>query len=291
MNIAFRSLSTLTLLCLSGCGLPLLNLPWVQEEKSSVGYEIFEPPPLSGPPPLVPSTEPVQLINKQYNTDLSHFKSASPNNIEACEKQLNLKPIEEIADPTNFGERHLKDFQGRFLINTPQLIVIHETVMSGQATLNLFQTPHPRDQDQVSYHMLIEEDGSLIRVVPDAKRAYGAGMSAFGDFTQYTKANTAGSINNIALHISLVSPFDGRGDQESHSGYTNKQYSTLAKQVLLWQATFGIPMTRVTTHQAVDRSHSKYDPRSFNWKRFDNEYKNASKTCGLWNYDNGKAGF
>ena len=56
MNIAFRSLSTLTLLCLSGCGSPLLNLPWVQEEKSSVGYEIFEPPPLSGPPPRVPST-------------------------------------------------------------------------------------------------------------------------------------------------------------------------------------------------------------------------------------------
>jgi len=212
MNIAFRALSTLTLLCLSGCGSPLLNLPWVQDEKSSPSLsEIFESQSLPPPPPPVSSTEPVPLKIKQYNTDLSYFKSANPKKIEACEKKLNLKPIEEIADPTNFGERHLKDFQGRLLINTPQLIVIHETVVSGQATLNLFQTPHPRDQDQLSYHMLIEEDGLLIRVVPDANRAYGAGMSAFGDFTQYTKAIAVGSINNIALHISLVSPFDGRG--------------------------------------------------------------------------------
>ena len=74
--------------------------------------------------------------------------------------------------------------------------------------------------------------------------------STFGDATQRTKLGSVSSINNIALHISLVSPADGRGDTSAQSGYTDEQYKSLAAQVLLWQAKFGIPFTRLTTHAA-----------------------------------------
>jgi len=231
----------------------------------------------------------VSLENSPFliEPSTSLLATEPPEVIARCDSLLNSSPIElQLAHHTNYGKRHVRDFKGRTLVSKPQLIVLHETVVSGPVTIQLFQTPHPRDEDQGSYHMLIERDGSRIQLVPDSNRAYGAGNSSFGDVSQKLKANSSGSINNIALHISLVSPIDGRGDSLSHSGYTNAQYRSLAHQILLWQASFGIPMSRVTTHYAVDRSHTRYDPRNFRWDRFDSSYQKASKICGLKIYNN-----
>ena len=43
----------------------------------------------------------------------------------------------------------------------------------------------------------------------------------------------------------------------------------------------GIPMRRITTHAAVDRSHSRRDPRSFRWERFDRAWLQAASSCGI----------
>lgn len=200
----------------------------------------------------------------------------------SCKRDLGLKAeIHAPADRTNYGQRAVKDVLGRQIPNQPALIVLHETVLPAADTVSLFRTPHVRDADQMSYHVLIDRSGRLIRIVPDQYRAYGSGYSAFGDFTIHTKSRTNFSINNVALHISLESPVDGRGDADSHSGYTRNQYDTLAKQILLWQAAHGIPITRVTTHANVDRSHSRYDPRSFRWNVFDIFHRQHAMTCQL----------
>jgi N-acetyl-anhydromuramyl-L-alanine amidase AmpD len=218
-------------------------------------------------------------------------QAANPSQIQECEALLQLPEEEpQPAHPTNFGERKTKDSWGRELQVKPMVIVLHETVISEAQTVDLFQTNHPEDNQQVSYHMLIARDGRRIRVVPDEKRAYGSGMSAFGDVTMRTRPGAVGSINNIALHISLITPPDGRGDVHAHSGYSAAQYRSLAEQVLLWQAKFGIPITRLTTHAAVDRSRSRYDPRSFRWDRFDPYYQHAAKICAFDQYDNQQAG-
>ena len=211
--------------------------------------------------------------------------------LTSCYNRLSLPPEQAaLADPSNFGKRESRDGWGRSLNSTPQLIVLHETVISGPQTVALFKTNHPEDDQQASYHLLIDRDGRRLRIVPDEMRAFGSGMSAFGDATQRTKPTSVGSVNNIALHVSLVSPVDGRDDRDGHSGYTEAQYKNLAGQVLLWQAAFGIPMTRVTTHAAVDRSHSRYDPRSFRWDRFDPHYRSAAAICGFSQFDNQQAG-
>jgi hypothetical protein len=59
--------------------------------------------------------------------------------------------------------------------------------------------------------------------------------------------------------------------------------------VLLWQARHGIPLSRLTTHAAVDRSRSRYDPRSFRWERFDAAWRAAADRCGLRSLDTGRA--
>lgn len=198
----------------------------------------------------------------------------------ACSKAIKKGSEKlELADKTNYGNRDALDAIDRKIPHKPELIILHETVISAGETIKLFKTPHPNDQDQASYHVLVDRTGGFARIVPDGKRAYGSGFSKFGDFTVHNKSRVNFSINNVALHISLESPTDGQRDTSSHSGYTRKQYSSLAKQILLWQAKYGIPVFRITTHASVDRSHSRYDPRSFRWDELDYYHRLYAKTC------------
>jgi len=239
------------------------------------------------------TAKPSEIENVNFNKmswpDVQHLTSSgmaplSKADLDACRSSLGLaKEQEAPAHSDNFGDRDSKDVLGRKIPNNPALIILHETVISAPATINLFQTPHPKDNDQASYHMMVSQKGDLTRFVPDESRAYGAGYSRFGDFTVHSKSPNNFSVNNVALHISLETPPDGRGDVASHSGYTGDQYNTLAKQVLLWQAKYGIPIFRVTTHASVDRSHSRYDPRTFRWDLFDVYHRKHAATCGLVN--------
>ncbi|WOD40399.1 peptidoglycan recognition family protein [Nodosilinea sp. E11] len=173
------------------------------------------------------------------------------------------RQVTALADPSNYGDRFATDINGQVLHND-FIAVIHETVGSAQSALNLFRTHHPRDQDQVSYHTLIGRDGTVYYIVPPEKRAFGAGNSVFngpnGPETVRTNPAFPPSVNNFAYHISLETPGDGMNNRRSHSGYTQAQYASLAW--LLAQTT--IPDNRITTHQAVDRSGNRMDPRSFN---------------------------
>ncbi len=211
--------------------------------------------------------------------------------LAACSARLGLAAeLPRPAHASNFGERQPRDAWGRALPHEPRLIVLHETVISAPATVKLFATPHPRDEDQASYHLLVDRQGQRLRIVPDGARAYGAGMSAFGDMTVRPRASSLGSINNVALHLSLETPADGRGESDGHSGYSEAQYRAAAAQVLLWQGRWGIPLNRLTSHAAVDRSRSRYDPRSFRWERFMPAWQAAARRCGWSGYDSGSAG-
>ena len=217
--------------------------------------------------------------------DLQQLLPTSPELATKCKEILGLKEIWQPADKTNYGFRRPKDLAGGRIPNQPSLIVLHETVLPLDPTLKLFSTPHPNDTQQVSYHLVLARDGSLYRIVVDEFRAYGAGWSAWGDSTIRHRGSkipaAAGSINNVALHISLVSPADGAGNSDGHSGYSNQQYSQLAQQVLLWQLRWGIPMRRVTNHASIDRSQSRSDPRSFRWHLFDRAWQVAAKRCNV----------
>lgn len=174
-----------------------------------------------------------------------------------------------LAHPTNFGDRFLQDISGQPVNNAP-IVVLHETDASGQSTLNFFQTPHANDDDQVSYHALIAEDGKVIYIVPPDKRAFGAGNSVFVNNDRQKEAVKTNpkfppSVNNFAYHISLVTPRDGRGSRRrNHSGYSQAQYESLAWLI----SKLGVTADRITTHQLVDRSGERVDPRSFNVRYF-----------------------
>lgn len=168
-----------------------------------------------------------------------------------------------LADPSNYGQRFTVDASGNPVTND-YLVVLHETVGSASSAINLFQTHHPRDEDQVSYHTLITLDGTVVYVVPPEQRAFGAGNSSFptssGEESVFTNPDFPSSVNNFAYHISLETPRDGQNNNaRAHSGYTAMQYQSLAW--LLSRTT--VPEERITTHKHVDRSGTRTDPRSF----------------------------
>lgn len=173
------------------------------------------------------------------------------------------RQIVTFAHQTNFGDRKAADIKGKAVYNEP-LVVLHETVGSLYGAISLFQTPHPRDDDQVSYHALIGLDGTIVYVVPPDKRAYGAGNSGFQGEAVQTNPRYPASVNNFAYHISLETPPSGIHGGRRHQGYTDAQYRSLAWLV----ARTGVPNERLTTHREVDRSNSRLDPRSFDWRKF-----------------------
>ena len=188
---------------------------------------------------------------------------------QTTEAVANFKPrqVMALANSTNYGKRLSKDIYGK-PVNNPWIVVLHETVSSGSATIRFFQTPHYRESEQASYHALIMRDGTLVYLVPSDKRAFGAGNSVFmgpnGPEAVKTHPKFPPSVNNFAYHISLETPADGNNNHATHSGYTRAQYQSLAWLV----AQTKVSDSRITTHKAIDRSGERQDPRSFNSQVF-----------------------
>ena len=182
-------------------------------------------------------------------------------------------------DPTNFGERHRQDAFGRALDINPRVVVMHETVYSMQSAVNTFMTPHPRDEDQVSYHTLVGLDGAVLDLVPPINRAYGSGNSSFLGEWAITNKNLKGSVNNFALHISLETPSDGANANSRHSGYTAKQYDALALVLSGWIRRFDLAPAAITTHRHVDNGGERSDPRSFDWSALQSRLAALGDLC------------
>jgi N-acetylmuramoyl-L-alanine amidase len=202
-----------------------------------------------------PLTRACSAVDPALQSRLARLQAALP----ASTQRLRIHP-------TNYGERQVQDAFGNPLDPTPRLVVLHETVYGLSSAINTFLTPHPRDDDQVSYHMLIGERGEIVEALDPSKRAFGAGNSAFQGQWAVTNPKVGGSVNNFALHLSLETPVDGEHPGGGHSGYSPEQYDAMAVVLADWMQRFAIPPQAITTHRHVDLAGERADPRSFNWQ-------------------------
>ena len=185
--------------------------------------------------------------------------------LQALQRDLPSRTRRVSIDPSNYGERTTRDAYGNSVDTMPSLVVLHETVYGIGSAINTFTTHHPHDQDQVSYHLLIGEDGQVVETLDPSKRAFGAGYSAFKGRWDVTNPNMDGSVNNFALHLSLETPLDGEDADSAHSGYSSLQYDALAVVLANWMRQYRIPFDHITTHRHVDLGGERADPRSFDW--------------------------
>jgi N-acetyl-anhydromuramyl-L-alanine amidase AmpD len=247
---------------LAGAGGPRSLLDLLEEVRQ---------PPVSEPPQEVPKPAPPPPPHPAWTSPLTMTTACRVGNPQRRQQllsmagQLRSSPERVQIDPSNYGERHRRDAFGNALDPTPRVVVLHETVFSMESAINTFRTPHPRDEDQVSYHAIIGLDGRVVKLVDPSQRAFGAGNSAFRGEWAVTNPKVRGSVNNFALHVSLETPVDGEHAGPAHSGYSAAQYDALAALLAVWMEQFPIAPDQITTHRAVDLWGERADPRSFDW--------------------------
>jgi N-acetyl-anhydromuramyl-L-alanine amidase AmpD len=194
-------------------------------------------------------------LNKEFGNEISALPT-DPN--QAFSKYT--PPIESPQISTNnYGERVTKDADGRDIKPKDLLVVMHETVISGNETIKMFQDP----RREASYHTMIKRDGTVTQLVPFNQRAFGAGNSWFngpnGSESEATTRGVPPSVNNFSVHIAFETPPDGNNNGASHSGYTSQQYTSAAYVI----SKLGAAPERIVTHKEVDRSGERSDPRSY----------------------------
>jgi N-acetylmuramoyl-L-alanine amidase len=146
--------------------------------------------------------------------------------------------------------------------NPPRIdmLVLHYTGMqSAAAALNRLCDPAAR----VSSHYLVEEDGAVWRLVPEARRAFHAGVSFWAGERD---------LNFVSIGIEIVNP----GHEWGYRPFSEPQMAAVERLCQDILARHPIPADRIVGHSdiAPDR---KTDPGElFDWRRL------ARAGIGLW---------
>lgn len=178
------------------------------------------------------------------------------NTLQGTTVPPNYKPTETSStpDPNNYTARTTTTHKA--------LIVLHETNATAADTVAQFQNP----STGVSYHALINLDGSITYLTDPTQRAFASTPSIFNGECELTSTGLE-SVDNFAYHIALETPADGLGaglNVPTHSNYANIQYTSCAYLCSLT----GVDISRITTHKYVDLNQTSQDPRSFDMNQF-----------------------
>jgi len=147
----------------------------------------------------------------------------------------------DVIPSANFGERN----KGRL----PDMILLHYTGMPDvQGAIAQLCTPGT----DVSAHYIVLEDGRIIQCVPEAKRAWHAGV-----------ANWAGEedINSCSIGIEIIN----RGHDWGYPDFPLRQIAAviaLCRGIMLRR---DVPLHRVLAHSDVAPSRKKDPGEKFPW--------------------------
>ena len=129
------------------------------------------------------------------------------------------------------------------------MVVLHYTGMqSGEEALSRMRDPAAK----VSAHWMIEEDGRLYRLVPEARRAWHAGVS-------FWKGGR--DINAVSIGIELVNP----GHEFGYRAFPEPQVLTLLTLLDEIRTRWSIPNNRILGHSDVAPTRKTDPGELFPW--------------------------
>ncbi|MEM7243633.1 MAG: N-acetylmuramoyl-L-alanine amidase [Pseudomonadota bacterium] len=145
----------------------------------------------------------------------------------------------------NFGER--RHGAGR----APDMVVLHYTGMqTAEAAVARLCDP----AFEVSAHYVIAEDGRVFDLVSEEKRAWHAGIGAWGDVRD---------VNSHSIGIELANP----GPEGALGHFPEEQMRVLERILGELLARYSIPKERVVGHSDIAPGR-KFDPGPlFDWQR------------------------
>lgn len=129
------------------------------------------------------------------------------------------------------------------------MIVLHYTGMeSAQAAIARLRDPEAK----VSAHYVVDEDGTILRLVPEEKRAWHAGRSHWRGITD---------VNSASVGIEIVNP----GHEFGYRPFPAAQMEALIPLVADIKARHGITRGNVVGHSDVAPARKQDPGELFNW--------------------------
>ncbi|MGG7564792.1 N-acetylmuramoyl-L-alanine amidase [Rhodovulum sp. DZ06] len=135
----------------------------------------------------------------------------------------------------------------------PDIILIHGTAMeSMEAARDRLCDPGP----EVSAHYLVGRDGTVLRLVPEDRRAWHAGLAAWGDVRDVNS-------RSIGIEIDYPGPFSGPEAPD----YAEAAMAALIPLLAQIRARWDIPASRVLAHSDVAPGRKDDPGERFDWER------------------------
>ncbi|HZF95156.1 MAG TPA: N-acetylmuramoyl-L-alanine amidase [Allosphingosinicella sp.] len=131
------------------------------------------------------------------------------------------------------------------------MLVLHYTGMEDtRSAIERLRDP----SSKVSCHYLVDEDGKIVRMVPEEKRAWHAGRS-------YWRGNT--DVNGASIGIELVNP----GHDHGYRPFPEEQIDALVRLVSDIKERRGITRGNVVGHSDVAPQRKQDPGELFPWSR------------------------
>ena len=131
------------------------------------------------------------------------------------------------------------------------MIVLHYTGMeTGEAAIERLRDPAAK----VSSHYLVAEDGTILRLVDEGKRAWHAGRSHWRD---------TGDVNAASIGIEIVNP----GHDHGYRPFPDAQIDALIPLVAAIKERHGITRGNVVGHSDIAPARKRDPGELFPWSR------------------------
>jgi N-acetylmuramoyl-L-alanine amidase len=154
------------------------------------------------------------------------------------------------------------DSRGETIGGPPRidLLVLHYTGMQNvEAALDRLCDPEAR----VSSHYVVDEDGTIWRLVPEERRAWHAGVS-------YWQGETA--LNTLSIGVEIVNP----GHEWGYRAFPEQQMQAVETLCLDIISRRRIPAHRIVGHSDIAPTRKSDPGELFDWPRL------ARAGIGLW---------
>lgn len=143
------------------------------------------------------------------------------------------------------------------------MLILHYTGMrSAREAIDRLRDPAAR----VSSHYVVDEDGAILRLVPEERRAFHAGLS-------YWRGHRG--LNSRSIGVEIVNP----GHQWGYRDFPVLQLAALCDLCLTILARHPIPQRNVVAHSDVAPDRKQDPGEKFDWQGL------AANGVGLWPAD------
>jgi N-acetylmuramoyl-L-alanine amidase len=149
------------------------------------------------------------------------------------------------------------------------MLILHYTGMrTGRDAIERLCDPAA----EVSSHYVVEEDGSILRLVPEERRAWHAGVS-------YWRGHTG--LNGRSIGIEIVNP----GHEFGYRDFPALQMAAVCDLCLSILSRYSIPARNVVAHSDIAPDRKEDPGEKFRWADL------AREGVGIWPHNISDSGF